>query len=451
MRTWQAGLARLVVGAVAVLGLTALGPAEPASAASLQRVTNFGTNPSNLNMYVYVPDRVAARPAILVAVHYCTGSAQAFFSGMAQEYVTAADQYGYVIVFPEATRSGQCFDVYSPEALRRNGGSDPVAIKSMIDYALTTYNGDPNRVFVTGASSGAMMTNVLMGLYPDVIKAGVAFMGVPFGCFATGSASSTWNSQCSGGQTTKTAQQWGDQVRQAYPGYSGSYPRMQAWHGSTDTTLSYNNFAEEIKQWTNLHSVSQTPALTDSPKSGWTRTRYGNSGVQPPVEGISVQGVGHSLPTSGMISYAIAFLGLNATVTATPAVPTTTPASTITIVPTTWPVTPTTSVASTTSSASGGSSGCVATYTTASSWTGGFVGSITVTAGSATVSSWRVAVRTPSGVITNAWNGTLSGSGSSYTLANAGWNNRLAAGQSTTAGFQATGSPADVTVSCTAG
>jgi endo-1,4-beta-xylanase len=294
-----------------VIAAASLAVAAPASAASLQRVASFGSNPSNLNMYVYVPDRVDPNPAILVAMHYCTGTAQAYFSGMAQEYVTGANQYGYVIVFPEATRSGQCFDVYSPEALRRNGGSDPVSIKSMIDYALTTYKGDPARVFATGASSGAMMTNVMLGLYPDVFAGGVAFMGVPFGCFATGSASSTWNSQCSGGQTNKTAQQWGDQVRQAYPGYTGSYPRFQAWHGSTDTTLSYNNFAEEIEQWTNLHGISQTPVLTDSPVSGWTRTRYGSAGVDAPVEGISVQGVGHNLPTSGMVAYAIAFLGLD--------------------------------------------------------------------------------------------------------------------------------------------
>ncbi|TQS17813.1 esterase, partial [Microbispora sp. KK1-11] len=39
---------------------------RPAAAASLTRVTGFGNNPTNLNMYLYVPDRVAARPALLV-------------------------------------------------------------------------------------------------------------------------------------------------------------------------------------------------------------------------------------------------------------------------------------------------------------------------------------------------------------------------------------------------
>jgi endo-1,4-beta-xylanase len=297
--------------ALLVLPLTAIFTvlgAGPAAAASLTRVTNFGTNPSNLNMYIYVPDKVAANPALLVAVHYCTGSAQQVFSGYAREFVTAADRYGYIIVFPEATRSGQCFDVYTEQALKRGGGSDPVGIMSMVSYTKQKYNVDPARVYVTGFSSGAMMTPVLAAEYPDVFAAGAGFMGVPATCFAT-TGGSTWNSQCANGQINKTAQQWGDAARAMYTGYSGTYPRMQFWHGTTDSTLNYANFAEEIEQWTNLHRISQTPVLTDRPQSSWTRTRYGTNTVQAPVEGISVSGVGHSLPQNGMIAKAIDFFG----------------------------------------------------------------------------------------------------------------------------------------------
>ncbi|GAB3149876.1 PHB depolymerase family esterase [Amycolatopsis stemonae] len=311
----------LLAAVVPIVAAVVLVVAQPASAASLTRVTGFGDNPSNLAMYAYVPDHVAARPALLVALHYCTGSASAVFNGAARDYVTAADQYGYVIVFPEATRSGQCFDVSSPQALTRGGGSDPVGILSMVGYAKEHYNVDPSRVFVTGFSSGAMMTNVLAAEYPDVFAAGSAFMGVPAGCFATTDGSS-WNSQCSGGQLTKTAQQWGDQARRMSGGRSGPYPRMQLWHGTADDTLRYPNFGEEIKQWTNLDGVSQTPSSSDAPQSGWTRTRYGGTGTQAPVEGISVQGAGHVLPQNGMVAYAIAFLGLDSGST-TPAAGTT--------------------------------------------------------------------------------------------------------------------------------
>lgn len=49
---------------------------------SLVEVTNFGTNPSHLGMFVYIPTTVKANPPILVVVHWCTGSAQAIFPAL---------------------------------------------------------------------------------------------------------------------------------------------------------------------------------------------------------------------------------------------------------------------------------------------------------------------------------------------------------------------------------
>jgi poly(hydroxyalkanoate) depolymerase family esterase len=294
--------------AAAVLALALSAPVR-ANAASLVQVTGFGTNPTNLEMYLYVPDNVAARPGLLLALHYCTGTGPAFFSG--SEFRSLADRYGFIAIYPSATRSGQCWDVSSPQALKRDGGSDPVGLRSMISYVQSRYSVDASKIFVTGASSGGMMTNVMLGDYPDVFKAGAAYMGVPFGCFATTDGSS-WNSQCSGGTLIKTAQQWGDLVRAAYPGYSGARPRMQVLHGTTDTTLNYANYGEEIKQWTNVLGVSQTATETGTAGS-CNRSRYGGTGVQPPVEGISCPGVGHSLPLSGQAALSIAFFGLDQT------------------------------------------------------------------------------------------------------------------------------------------
>ncbi len=57
--------------------------------------------------------------------------------------------------------------------------------------------------------------------------------------------------------------------------------------------------------------LSQTPSFTDTPQSGWTRTRYGGTGAGAPVEGISVANVGHSLPLNGQALMAIQFFGLD--------------------------------------------------------------------------------------------------------------------------------------------
>ncbi|WP_407924575.1 extracellular catalytic domain type 1 short-chain-length polyhydroxyalkanoate depolymerase [Catellatospora vulcania] len=302
-------LAAAAAAVLVTLGVVAVA-APPASAATLTQVTNFGNNPTNLNMYVYAPDTTATRPALLVLVHYCGGSAPAVFGGNGRDFATAADRYGYVIVLPEATRSGRCFDVSTAQALRRDGGGDSTGIMSMVGWARTRYNVDPARIVVSGFSSGAMMANVLAAEYPDVFAAASAFSGVPAGCFATGDGS-LWNSQCSGGNISKTPQQWADVAHAMYPGYTGRYPRMQLWHGTTDTTLAYPNFTEEIKQWTHLNGLNQTPAYTDHPQASWTRTRYGGTGTQATVEAVSISGTGHTLPQAGMLAYAVSFLGLD--------------------------------------------------------------------------------------------------------------------------------------------
>ena len=216
-----AALAAAALGAAALTAAGGLQMAPPASAASLVQITNFGNNPGSLQMYVYVPDGVKASAPILVAMHQCTQSGPAFFSGT--EFASLANRYGFIVIYPSVTRSGTCFDVSSAQALTRNGGSDPVSIMSMITYTEQHYSGDPSRVYVTGASSGAMMTDVMLGDYPDVFQAGAAFMGVPFGCFA-GPGVDVWNSQCATGSTTMTPQAWGNLVRAADPGYTGRGP-----------------------------------------------------------------------------------------------------------------------------------------------------------------------------------------------------------------------------------
>lgn len=296
--------------AVAVAGL-AVPAARPAFAASLTEVTNFGDNPGGMRMHVYVPDSHPANPAIVVAMHGCGGSGPGFYSG--SEFAAQADRYGFLVIYPTATQQagfGNCFDTWSEAAKHRGGGSDPVSIVSMVTYAERQYAGDPNRVYATGSSSGGMMTNEMLALYPDVFKAGAAFMGVPFNCFANAADYPPGSSKCTGGSMDRTPQLWGDAVRQAYPGYTGPRPRAQLWHGTADTLVPYSLLQEEIEQWTNVFGLSQTPTSSDTPQSGWNRRRYTDSSGTTQVEAYSIRGAGHSLPSTGMAASAISFFGL---------------------------------------------------------------------------------------------------------------------------------------------
>src|SRR5580693_8663921 len=179
--------------------------AVPAQAASLQQVTGGWASgvPGYVSMYIYVPDKLASPPPIVVASHYCGGNATAMFNN-ASSIVSVANQRGFIMIFPQT--SNNCWDVGSTKSLTHDGGGDTQAIAEMVKYTITKYGADAGRVYAMGVSSGAMMTEALVGVYPDVFKAGAEFSGVPDGCWAASySANNQWSSPCASGQVTKTA------------------------------------------------------------------------------------------------------------------------------------------------------------------------------------------------------------------------------------------------------
>ena len=110
-------------------------------------------------MFIYVPTKLAAKPAIIVAIHYCGGTAQGYYHG--SPYASLADLYGFIVIYPSSPHRLSCWDVSSQETLTHGGGGDSNSIANMVIYAVTNYNGDWTRIFVTGSSSGAMMTVII--------------------------------------------------------------------------------------------------------------------------------------------------------------------------------------------------------------------------------------------------------------------------------------------------
>jgi len=312
---------------VAVPFAVAFSASATAEAASLTKVNQSdwaaGATglPSYVNMYTYVPGQLAAKPPIVVAPHHCQGTGQSTYSEMAS-LVSIADKTGFIMIFPEATGQN-CWDAGSSRSLSHSGGGDTGAIVQMVKYTLGKYSGDARRVYAVGGSSGGIMTEALLGVYPDVFTAGVSLMGVPCGCWAQGyndvtgnGSTAQWSSACAGGNVSKTGQAWGDLVRSYYPDYDGHRPRLQHWHGTSDTTLNYKNVAEDVKEWTNLLGLSETPTGTDMPKTGTTRQFWKNACGYTVYETFALSGVGHSVPFDG--NAVAAYFGLDAASTQDP-------------------------------------------------------------------------------------------------------------------------------------
>ncbi|KAK1144092.1 hypothetical protein N8T08_005754 [Aspergillus melleus] len=265
-----------------------------ASAAILRLVPSFGDNPGRDRMYIYVPDKLSDNPAIVVALHGCLGSAPSYYRS--NGISAAADKHGFITIYPGSTRDSNCWDVNTVPSLTHNGGSDSLSIVNMVKYTLDKYGGDPSRIFVTGSSSGAMMTQTLVAAYPDIFSAGAAFSGLPYGCLKGSPGSSPFSSDpaCAAGEVIKAGQEWAALVDQAYPGWDGQYPKLQVWHGTADTVISHHNLEEEQKQWSSVFGVSLSKNISDTPLSGYTQYVYGD-GTQ--FVAYSAKGVGHVVPT----------------------------------------------------------------------------------------------------------------------------------------------------------
>jgi poly(hydroxyalkanoate) depolymerase family esterase len=305
----------LRIVSLAAIGCGVSSPPSTAEAAALSGpVSGWSTGvPSYISMYEYIPAKLAAAPPIVVAAHYCGGSASAFF-GAASSIVAAADKYGFIMVFPQTTNpatSAKCWDVGSKASLTHDGGGDTQAIAQMVKYEIDKRHADASRVYVMGASSGAMLTEAMLAVYPDVFKAGAEFSGVPAGCWSDGwSAASNWGGTCASGQASKTPQQWGDLVRGMYPGYAGFRPRVQLWHGTADSTINYNNQTEAIKEWTNVLGLPMSPTSTDSTSvSGFKIEKWQNACSFTVLEAHTQSNGGHTTPIDA--NAVISFFGLD--------------------------------------------------------------------------------------------------------------------------------------------
>jgi feruloyl esterase len=286
IRTHARAIGTIVAATVAAVIVAV----TPASAATLTQVTGFGSNPGNLNMYIYRPDGVGGGAPVVVAMHGCTQNANAYYANSGwRKY---ADLWGFIVVFPEqksANAANACFNWFTAGDVGRGQG-EALSVKQMVDYAQTSYGADPARTYVTGLSAGGAFSAVMLATYPDVFEAGSIVAGIPYGC-----APATSPYICMYTAVSKTPAQWGALVRGAYPGYAGPYPRVSIWHGTSDAVVVPANASAARDQWTDVWGIAATPTSTESWPAGTSVENYA-SGGQTVVRVQRVSGQGHGTP-----------------------------------------------------------------------------------------------------------------------------------------------------------
>lgn len=283
---------RLVAALAVLLGCLWAVPVPAAYAAvPLERVTGFGSNPGNLAMYVHRPASLPADPAVVVALHGCTQSAQVYAdnSGLA----AFADRHGFLLVLAQTSASNNpnsCFNWFQA-ADNRRGQGEAASVRQMVAHAESAYGADPSRTFVTGLSAGGAMTAVVLAAYPDVFEAGAVIAGIPYDC-----TRDTGPFTCMNPGTDRTPSAWAQRVRDAHPSYTGPWPRVAIWHGNDDTTVVPMNAGELRDQWTAVHGLGQVPDRTGTIGPNGTRREQYLDGGEVAVEVDRVPSTGHGTP-----------------------------------------------------------------------------------------------------------------------------------------------------------
>lgn len=259
---------------------------------ALAPLDNFGTNPGNLDGFVYVPPSVGRRPALVVVLHGCTQNAQAYDRGAG--WTHAADENGFIVLFPEQARANNpnlCFNWFSPRHARRDRG-EALSIIQMVDAAIVRFDADPARVFVTGLSAGGAMTAVMLAAYPERFAGGAIIAGLPF---------ATANNvpqalERMRGQDLPEGPQLSDVVRSA-SGHEGPWPTVSIWHGTNDTTVHRRNAQAIVDQWRAIHGVSAEPTRSERVQ-GHVRHMWRDASGRDVLEEYQIAGLGHGTPLS---------------------------------------------------------------------------------------------------------------------------------------------------------
>src|SRR5262249_43751185 len=146
-----------------------------AASGSFQSFTFSGAAGSRPYM-VYTPAgySTSERVPLVVMLHGCTQSPTDFANGTAVN--PRADQQRFVVADPQQTSAANsplCWNWFQT-ADQHRGSGEPAIIAGITQEVMertSTWNVDPDRVYVAGMSAGAAMAVVMGATYPDVYAA----------------------------------------------------------------------------------------------------------------------------------------------------------------------------------------------------------------------------------------------------------------------------------------
>lgn len=252
---------------------------------------------------LYAPDTAPVPAAVVLALHGCSQSADAFRRVTRLERL--ADAEGFVAIFPQAVRGldnpQRCWRWWDAEAQR--GGGEVRALLAVVEQVASGLALDPQRVYALGLSSGGAMAALIAALHPESIAAAAVHSGLPY---AAASTTACALAAMRGGALGPRAR--AVVAHHTVPGAGRAAPLLVV-HGDEDDTVDADNAGALIEQFAELHDLADDgDGDNDSFDARADRTleqtsegglefrvrRYLDAGGNARVESVRVQGLGHA-------------------------------------------------------------------------------------------------------------------------------------------------------------
>jgi poly(hydroxyalkanoate) depolymerase family esterase len=272
-----------------VLTLALMLVAGTPSAGTITEVAPRGSNPGNLNMYLYLPERLRSPAALVVVLHGCAQGAHEH--AVASGWTRWAQRWGFLLLLPEQKRRNnltRCFNWFRNDDNRRQVG-EAHSIYQMIGQVRRSHPVDEGNIFITGVSAGGAMANAMLVSYPEVFRGGGLFAAVPYGC-ASGLLTAV---SCMLGRVDNTPQEWAERIRDAASGVP-AWPDVVIWHGDADRIVAPHNATELEEQWRAVHQLEGVADEEARPE--YVRRVFRDVQGRIRVETYLIRGMGHGTP-----------------------------------------------------------------------------------------------------------------------------------------------------------
>lgn len=223
-------------------------------------------------------------------LHGSTQTAESYNHGSG--WSTLADECGIALLYPEQRKTNNPLSSFNwfKSGDTRRGGGEPLSIRHMVKQVVDDHGIAPERVFITGMSSGGAMASVMLVTYPEVFAGGAIIAGLPYRSADTLMQAMVRMKGYGGPSDNRL-----DSLVRGASTFEGPWPTISVWHGGSDKTVDNANADSIVRQWQNIHEVEGPPTRVEE-VDGFPRQVWCNEVGREVIEEYIIKGMGHGTP-----------------------------------------------------------------------------------------------------------------------------------------------------------